>query len=220
MLFGKAFFASASLITCALAQARLAFESVPAVAVTGETYNITWGGGDGSAVTITLRKGDPNDLTTVGILGEGISRDFFEWEVSDSLKPDDDYALQITQGQDAINYSGLFTINAGNGTTSNSTTTAAGNSTASITSTGTLSAGTGTALPRNTTFISPTISATTSLEPGTTQHASTSSSSRATSSSAPTAAATTGAPNSGEAGQLASSMALVMGVFAAVMFSS
>lgn len=89
MLFGKAFFASTSLITCALAQTRIAFQSVPAVAVTGETYNVTWGGGDGSAVTITLRKGNPNDLTTVGILGEGITKDFFPWAVSDDLKPDE-----------------------------------------------------------------------------------------------------------------------------------
>lgn len=67
---------------------------------------------------------------------------------------------------------------------------------------------------------SPTISATSSLAPGTTQHASTSSGSQATTgSSAPTAASTTSAPNS-EAGQLASSIALVMGVFAAVMFLS
>lgn len=67
---------------------------------------------------------------------------------------------------------------------------------------------------------SPTISATSSLAPGTTQHASTSPSSQATTgSSAPTTASTTSAPNS-EAGQLASSIALVMGVFAAVMFLS
>jgi hypothetical protein len=89
MLFGKVLFASASLITCALAQARIAFQSVPAVAVTGQTYNVTWGGGDGTAVTITLRKGNPNDLTTVGILGEGITKDFFDWEVSKSLAPDE-----------------------------------------------------------------------------------------------------------------------------------
>src|SRR5690242_18958741 len=88
MLFYKAV-ASATRISCALAQARLAFESVPAVAVTGETYTVSWGGGDGSAVTSTLRKGDPDDLTTVGILGEGITRDFFEWEVSDELTPDE-----------------------------------------------------------------------------------------------------------------------------------
>lgn len=89
MLFGKVFFASTSLITCALAQTRIAFQSVPAVAVTGETYNVTWGGGDGSAVTISLRKGNPNDLKTVGILGEGITKDFFPWAVSDDLTPDE-----------------------------------------------------------------------------------------------------------------------------------
>lgn len=61
-----------------------------------------------------------------------------------------DYALQITQGQDEINYSGLFSVVAGNGTSSS--TNAPGNSTASITATSNLSAGTGTALPRNTTF--------------------------------------------------------------------
>ena len=88
MLFSKAILLGASLVTCALAQ-KPAFSSVPAVAVQGETYNITWGGGDGSAVTITLRKGDPNDLSTIGILAEGISAYFFAWEVSTSVEPDE-----------------------------------------------------------------------------------------------------------------------------------
>ena len=90
MLFAKAaLLSAASLLTLAFAQEKIAFASLPAVAVQGETYNVTWGGGDGTAVTLTLRKGDPNDLSTIGILAEGISADFFEWDVSKSLDPDE-----------------------------------------------------------------------------------------------------------------------------------
>lgn len=88
MLFAKTLLLGASLITQALAQ-KIAFQSTPAVAVQGETYNVTWGGGDGTAVTITLRKGSPTDLDTIGILAEGITTDSFAWEVATSLEPDE-----------------------------------------------------------------------------------------------------------------------------------
>lgn len=49
-MLGQYLLASASLITLAFAQGttRIAFTSVPATAEAGETYNITWGGGNGS----------------------------------------------------------------------------------------------------------------------------------------------------------------------------
>ncbi|RVX74608.1 hypothetical protein B0A52_01734 [Exophiala mesophila] len=216
----------AALVASAFAQGRLAFTSTPGTAVQGSTYNVTWSGGDGSAVTLTLRKGDPNDLETIGILGQSIMTDSYEWEVADSLEPDDDYALQITQRQDVINYSGLFSIVAGNGTNSTAatTTTPPSNSSSSTTTFIGSSAGTGTALPRNTTFSSPTISPTTSLEPAVTQHETQTESVATTTTPATTttagASAATSAPVGGSAAHLASSMALVMGVFAAIMFSN
>ncbi|KIV89813.1 hypothetical protein PV10_07185 [Exophiala mesophila] len=223
MLAKNLFVVGAALVASAFAQGRLAFTSTPGTAVQGSTYNISWSGGDGSAVTLTLRKGDPNDLETIGILGQSIMTDSYVWEVSDSLEPDDDYALQITQRQDVINYSGLFSIIAGNSTAA-STTTPPSNSSSSTTTFIGSSAGTGTALPRNTTFSSPTISPTTSLEPAVTQHETQTESVATTTTPAATtaagASATTSAPVGGSAAQLASSMALVMGVFAAIMFSN
>jgi len=230
MFSTKALLMGASLVAYALAQTKIAFTSVPAVAVAGDSYNITWGGGDGSAVTITLRQGDPNDLNTIATLADGVTENFFLWKVSESLDPASDYALQITQGQDGINYSGLFSIAGGSGSstisfTGTTTATASSNATARLTSTTDR-----TALPRNTTISSPTITHTTSLTPAATQHQSSdpfdfgSTSTTASfdfgggtsTSSAPTTAATTSAP-SGGAAQLGSSAALVMGVFAAVM---
>ena len=49
-------------------QSTIAFTSVPASVTAGQSYNLTWGGGDGEAVTITLRKGDPTNLQTIEVL--------------------------------------------------------------------------------------------------------------------------------------------------------
>ena len=48
--------------------------------------SITWGGGDGTSVTITLRKGDPDDLDTIGILADGVEGYSYNWTVSRSLE--------------------------------------------------------------------------------------------------------------------------------------
>lgn len=36
-------------------------------------------------VTLTLRKGNPASLDTVGILADGIATSYYEWKVSDTL---------------------------------------------------------------------------------------------------------------------------------------
>ncbi|KIW56142.1 hypothetical protein PV05_04824 [Exophiala xenobiotica] len=232
MFLSKALILGASLYSCALAQTKIAFTHVPAVVVAGESYNITWGGGDGTSVTITLREGDPNELKTIDTLADSVSDNFFLWTVSKDLKTASDYALQITQGQNDINYSGQFSLTGGTGSSTISasgttTATASHNSTAGITSTsttGTASLGTGSAIPRNTTFSSATMSRTTTSLPSTITETSSESATfgDVTSTSAaptPTAAATTSAPNSNSArvAQLGSSAALVMGIFAAVL---
>jgi len=48
--------------------------------------SITWGGGDGTSVTITLREGDPNELKTIDTLADSVSDNFFLWTVSKDLK--------------------------------------------------------------------------------------------------------------------------------------
>jgi hypothetical protein len=85
MLSTRFLLLGASLFTYALAQTKIAFTSVPAVANAGESYNITWGGGDGSPVTITLREGDSNALKTIATLADGVEETFFVWKVSESL---------------------------------------------------------------------------------------------------------------------------------------
>ncbi|KIW65647.1 hypothetical protein PV04_07888 [Phialophora macrospora] len=235
MLSAKFLLLGASLFTYALAQTKIAFTSVPAVANVGESYNITWGGGDGSPVTITLREGDSNALKTIATLADGVEENFFLWHVSESLATASDYALQITQGQGSINYSGQFSIVGGSGTSTasvqdTSTTTTAVNATVPLTTTDAtlISAGSSTLIASNVTFSSATLSRTTStsLAPAVTEHSTSSASSAnfgdqpSSTSAAETAAATTSAPDSAGAGQLGSSAALAMGVLAAVMFLS
>ena len=38
-------------------------------------------------VTITLRKGDPNDLDTIGVLADKVEGSSYLWEVSQTLEP-------------------------------------------------------------------------------------------------------------------------------------
>ena len=85
MLSTKLLLLSASLFSYAVAQTKIAFTSVPAVAIAGQSYNLTWGGGDGSPVTITLREGDSNELKTIATLADSVDEDFFVWNVSKSL---------------------------------------------------------------------------------------------------------------------------------------
>ena len=69
MLFGK-LFATAALAACAVAQTtKLAFTTFPSnIVQVGKPVTVRWAGGDGSPVTITLKKGASTDLKTVKIL--------------------------------------------------------------------------------------------------------------------------------------------------------
>ena len=67
MQFAK-LFAAAALLACASAADRLGFTQIPPSAQVGQPATIKWAGGDGSPVTITLKKGDPANLQTVAIL--------------------------------------------------------------------------------------------------------------------------------------------------------
>ncbi|KKY26477.1 putative extracellular matrix protein [Phaeomoniella chlamydospora] len=167
----------------------IAFTTVPASVVVGHSYNITWGGGDSTEdVTITLRKGDVDDIQTVQVLtSESLSHlnvsctetsiasafnGSYTWTPSSSLLNGDDYTLQITQGLNDINFSGEFTVSGGVDPISASISSilasesaALSSANATITSLASItssyaaasSSGTGTALPRNTTFSSATL---------------------------------------------------------------
>ena len=87
MFFSRVLLASVALLSYAAAQnTRIAFTSVPAAVIGGETYNITWGGGDGSAVTVTLRKGNPDNLDTIGVLADKVTGLSYNWTVGRSLE--------------------------------------------------------------------------------------------------------------------------------------
>lgn len=157
------------------AQARLQFTTVPGPFTIGRPAEIKWTGGTSDSVTLILREGaDSRNLSTVGIIASNLKGTSYTWTPAAALVPGDSYALQITQGLDGTNYSGLFSIlaaNAGNGTAGTAGATGAGGGSATMmpnaTSSVTTRAGTGTAasasgtginVPRNTTMVSPTLS--------------------------------------------------------------
>ncbi|KAF7508930.1 hypothetical protein GJ744_008486 [Endocarpon pusillum] len=109
----------AACLATAVAQVPIAFTSVPVPAIVGQPANITWAGGDGvTPVTITLRKGDPQNLQTISTLTSNGVNGYFLWTPDASLATASDYALQITQGQSDINYSGPFALIGGTGSSS------------------------------------------------------------------------------------------------------
>ena len=74
----------------AVAQAvNLQFTSTPANAVVGQPTTISWTGGDGSPVTLTLRKGDPSDLSTITIITGDATGNSFTWTPTNLESGDD-----------------------------------------------------------------------------------------------------------------------------------
>lgn len=68
MLFSR-FFAAAALVATVVAQSKIIqFTTLPSNVEVGKPVPIKWTGGDGSPVTITLKKGTPKDLKTVTVL--------------------------------------------------------------------------------------------------------------------------------------------------------
>lgn len=48
--------------------------------------SITWAGGDGTGVTLTLRRGNPQDLTTVDTLADNLLESYYVWNVPSTLE--------------------------------------------------------------------------------------------------------------------------------------
>ncbi|KAJ9655563.1 hypothetical protein H2198_005564 [Neophaeococcomyces mojaviensis] len=200
--------------------AKVGFTNVPQAAVAGNSYNISWAGGDDSAVTLTLRRGNPQNLATISTIADRATGSSYIWTIPSDIPSGDDYALQITQGQSDINYSGLFSIS---GTSSNSTsstasaaasTTRASNSTMAITSAASAS-GTGTAMNRNSTFSTATL--TSSNSDSFTFGSETSTATRSSASRTSTSQSTSAPSNDAPVRTGASSAALILGIVAAVM---
>lgn len=96
----------------------------------GEPFTITWSDATGP-VTLTLKNGPADDLSTVSEITSGQSGESFTWTPSESL-PSGTYAFEISDGSD-INYSPRFQISggaaSGSSTVSTATTTSASSAT-------------------------------------------------------------------------------------------
>ncbi|MCJ1463922.1 hypothetical protein MMC07_002531 [Pseudocyphellaria aurata] len=131
MLFAKTLAVGASFVVAALAQAKIiSFTTLPTSVKAGVPTELKWIGGDNSAVTITLRQGDSNDLKDVAVLTSTGTGGSFTWTPSKSLPDADNYALQISQGSE-INYTGLFSLSGGGSSTGSSSASATESSSAS-----------------------------------------------------------------------------------------
>ncbi|KAJ9271980.1 hypothetical protein DTO212C5_2061 [Paecilomyces variotii] len=105
-------FAAALLVTSVVAQGKVAFTEWPPAVAVGQPATLRWTGATDSPVTITLKRGDANDLKNVEVLTSDARGGTFQWTPSPDLTDGSDYAFQITQdGQ--VNYSGLITLSGG-----------------------------------------------------------------------------------------------------------
>ncbi|RYP24810.1 hypothetical protein DL765_000356 [Monosporascus sp. GIB2] len=95
----------------------------------GEPFTITWAEATGP-VTITLKDGPADALTTVSTITSGQTGDSFTWTPSESL-PSGTYAFEISDGSD-VNYSEQFQVSGG--AASGSSTVASSTGSASATS--------------------------------------------------------------------------------------
>ncbi|WPG97746.1 Hypothetical protein R9X50_00052700 [Acrodontium crateriforme] len=135
----------------------LTFTHVPNPITDGSAQAITYATNDTTTpVTIILRKGPSGHLNTIATLTEKATNGQFIWTPAKSLPDGSDYALEITQGTQ-FNYFGPFTVQ-GQSEEASSSSSAYSNSTSMTTApststmSGTVSAGTGTTMMRNTTM--------------------------------------------------------------------
>merc|ERR1712093_106165 len=155
-------------------------------------------------VTLTLKTGEANALTTVGTIASGLSGTSYAWAIPSTL-PESFYALQIDDSSDVPNYSVRFEITGGPAASSSS---ASGSST----STGSSSSASATS-SSNSTVTSSSASST-----GTGSSTTSGTSSRTATTTSSTGSSTASAPPNTNAGaSFASPLAFVLLAFAALM---
>ncbi|KAK7554603.1 Ser-Thr-rich glycosyl-phosphatidyl-inositol-anchored membrane family-domain-containing protein [Phyllosticta citricarpa] len=100
-----------ALVATAVAQsASVQITDYPQSVTAGQTYTIKYTATDiNKPCTLTLRRGNPNDLTTISTLTTDAVGGSYEWKADSNLKAGTDYAFQIQQGSQ-INYSGQFGV--------------------------------------------------------------------------------------------------------------
>lgn len=111
--FTSVAFAAFSAIAAAQSNS-LGFTSAPTSVQAGSEVTIKYNAQNlNEPATITLRKGDPDNLQTVQVIASSATNGTFNWIVPDYLENADDYALEISQGDDN-NYSGEFSLSGAN----------------------------------------------------------------------------------------------------------
>ncbi|KAK0848938.1 hypothetical protein LTR03_005503 [Friedmanniomyces endolithicus] len=188
-MLSKLLLASAFAAIAAAQSEVLNFTAVPAPFTDGQAYALTYATNDtNSPVTIVLLQGpSATGLQPVATLNSDIRGGQYVWTPPTTLPAGNDYALQISQGNQ-VNYFGPFQIlaatapasSSSSSATSSSATTAAtplapvvvspsistnGSVSATLPATfvgTTMSAGTGIAMPRNTTMAMATLSSSSS----------------------------------------------------------
>ncbi|KAL1965813.1 hypothetical protein VTN77DRAFT_5134 [Rasamsonia byssochlamydoides] len=235
----KSLLAGTTLLVCVLAQGNVAFTEWPSSLTPGIPATFKWTGGNGPA-TITLERGDPNDLKEIKVLTENGQNGEFTWIPTADLADGSDYAFRISQdGQ--VNYSGQIQVTGGDSNQRKDETSATESATTTATSSVHIPSNTPTTTPSPFTMTSSASttpsSSSASQQPSSTQPSSTPQSSSAartkaspTSHSAmsthsratrPTSTSTTSASKSvhtGAAGRYATPLGLVLGAAAAALF--
>ncbi|KAF2718823.1 hypothetical protein K431DRAFT_252503 [Polychaeton citri CBS 116435] len=112
----KALFLGACAVALASAQSSvLTFTRVPNPITVGQAVALTYATNDTeSPVSIILRKGTSTNLQTVATLTDNATGGQYIWTPTRELSTDNDYALEITQGSQ-VNYFGPFSIQGGSG---------------------------------------------------------------------------------------------------------
>ncbi|TKA67453.1 hypothetical protein B0A55_08076 [Friedmanniomyces simplex] len=245
-MFSKLLLASGFAAIAAAQSKVLFFTHVPNPITDGQAQALTYATNDTTTpITIVLLQGAATQLKPIYTLSAAVTGGQYIWTPSTSLPDGSDYALQITQNNQ-INYFGPFqvqgavgpasssssaslssTATAGGAPHMSSTTTFSTNGTATTTvhivpaTVGTMSAGTGTALPRNTTMSMATLSAsTTAVSPATNTADATMTSSGAgfQNSALASASGSTTTTNGASGIQISSFLSLVLGIAGAVFY--
>ncbi|KAA8914573.1 hypothetical protein TRICI_002875 [Trichomonascus ciferrii] len=123
----------ATLVSAVLAANEFTSPSPNDVLKTGESFVVKWEPSDESSkVNLYLRKGDPDNLENVLTISKNLDNGgAVRWTVPSSVEPGNQYAIEIqdADNEEEVNYSNQFTIEKGEGSTSESAA-ASGNSTA------------------------------------------------------------------------------------------
>lgn len=108
---GKYLILGAGLLASVIADG-ISFSEWPASLTAGQSVTLKWVGGTDAPATITLRKGASTDLQDVEVLTDNAANGEFSWTPPADLQNSNDYAFQISQGDD-VNYTALLPLTGG-----------------------------------------------------------------------------------------------------------